>query len=731
MKPTAMTPNNEAAMTSDDAEEYFADLNVDELDPTPEVELVPGPARKPPARTLTVSQRAGAERLRLLGRAFFAQEFRRLSIQPRLFPLLIGPTGAGKTFLVRESAESLGASYLRITYGEWMPLGVSRAGGPTAFALLEAVEGASRLLFHVDELDKCRDLFSTEWGRSVATDLWNVLDGLLPFEAYLRSKRRPVEECAALRRLVAERLWIVGSGTWQDVFAQQDRPSLGFGAAEPPPEADDKALFERITRARLIPEELLARFASDPVFLRYPANAAETQVLLEGSGLAAMARAAGVPLDPSELDLRHAGMRALETMATRVLLAMERDRELRSMAEPVCAKSAMPKVESEAGGPSAPGSSVAGDGECKLQAPVVGNRPDLRRSPASYRLIVDAGGADIDAVSMQVRSLEWPGSEEQDGASAAKTPKVQVRIVHEERSSAARLHFATAVPDAHETLGWMVLGELRAPDDWVRLQRRFGCFQGGWGCRVVQDPAYIGFDAWAKACGFDLRGSFRVDSIRPWAGSVAAELAHPRPLGLAEEYYEAVQWCARDLGRRYVDEKLFREEVWSWFSPAMRTAAEQREQRNRKLFAWSHPRGRLGPSLGSLRGSDWWRQLRADVVRGVAIAALSAANEATDTPLEQRGESLFVRLEQLWNWADGLASGLPSPDFPLEIATPSRLPAVPGLPTDGNMREWAELTEKERRQVGMAFARQLRIAGPNLPSSGSSSAAQTAKESLR
>jgi len=373
---------------------------------------------------------------------------------------------------------------------------------------------------------------------------------------------------------------------------------------------------------------------------------------------------------------------------------------------------------------------AGGDPEGSLPPAVVAGRPEPGRSSASYRLIVGAGGAGIDAVAMQVLSIEWAGAEAKDDARAARTAEVQVRVVHEEGNSAARMHFAVAVPDAHETLGWMVLGELRAPDDWLRLQRRYGCFQGGWGCRVVQDPAYIGFDAWAKACGFDLRGSFRVDGIGPWAGAVAAELAHPRPLGLAEEYYEAVQWCARDLGRRYLDEKLFREEVWSWFSSAMRTAAAQREQRNRKLFAWTHPRGRLGPSLGALRGSDWWRQLRADVVRGVTIAALSAADELADRPLE-RGDLLFARLEQLWNWADGVASGLPSPDFPLEIATPARLPALPGLPTGGAMREWAELTEKERRQVGMAFARQRRIAGPNLPSSGSSSASQTAKGSLR
>ena len=274
---------------------------------------------------LTESQLHVLSQLTKAAQLFFSQNFGGLSVRPRLTPLVVGPTGSGKTTLVRRCAEDQKAAFLRVTFGDWLPRGAREgAGAQTLFAIMRELENAEQLVLQLDELDKCREDFGNSWARSVANETWNLLDGILPVADYLRTTGEPVtsERMQEFERKIRTRLFIVGTGTWQAVFAAEGRPKAGFNLAPeaPPNEAEFAA---RIRRTQAIPDELLARFAADLLILRYPISVQEKQALLDGFGLTALAGSLGETIDPATLDLSGMGMRKFESIATRLLLARQ------------------------------------------------------------------------------------------------------------------------------------------------------------------------------------------------------------------------------------------------------------------------------------------------------------------------------------------------------------------------------------------------------------------------
>lgn len=270
----------------------------------------------------TRSQREAARLLRSFAEVYFTNQPSGLKFRPRLFPLVVGPTGVGKTTLIASTAAVLEVPVLRVTYGDWLPRGVrNEAGEATVMAILRALDAAPRLILHIDELDKIREDYGTGWGRSVANDIWNVLDGVLPVRDFLTGAKRQVteENQARLLRRIRDGLWIVGSGTWQGVFDAAERPSLGFAAAAAvAPQAEE--LAARIRAAEQIPAELLARFATELVFVEYPKTDEEVRELLDQSGLAALAGEVGEMIDLSPAHFCKVGFRCIESVAARLLV---------------------------------------------------------------------------------------------------------------------------------------------------------------------------------------------------------------------------------------------------------------------------------------------------------------------------------------------------------------------------------------------------------------------------
>lgn len=271
---------------------------------------------------LTESQTAAIATLFSMGRLFFSKErvLPRLSIRP--FPLLVGPTGVGKSHLVERAAFRLGANFMRLTRGDWLVTG-SKAERSTMFQVLDRLVASERLALVIDELDKFgQSLGHGDWGASIASDLWNLLDLRFNTALYLSETTFAAGSAlteADLKRKIRESLWIAGAGTWQDVF-EQNRPQSRIGFNTTVRGVDRDA----ISASRQINPELLHRFSGDLIFLSYP-SLEETEALLVSSGIDALAHKLGIRVSAGDVDWNAGGMRALETLATRLsLLHFER-----------------------------------------------------------------------------------------------------------------------------------------------------------------------------------------------------------------------------------------------------------------------------------------------------------------------------------------------------------------------------------------------------------------------
>jgi hypothetical protein len=197
------------------------------------------PLRAPDLQTtsgLTQSQTEAHRRIAAMARAFFARPDFPCKIQPRLMPLLLGPTGVGKSSLLRRVAEENDAAFVRTSAGEWVPIG-ARSVRPTVATILSALADSpsGAVVVLVDELDKvCGDSDST-WARSVLTEIYATLDRSIPIETVLQGEGRFKTALSAeeLKLRVETKLFIAAAGTWQSLWSAG--PSMGFGGTQSQP----------------------------------------------------------------------------------------------------------------------------------------------------------------------------------------------------------------------------------------------------------------------------------------------------------------------------------------------------------------------------------------------------------------------------------------------------------------------------------------------------------------
>lgn len=227
---------------------------------------------------LTRSQRAGLDRMLGLAKLHF-ENSTRYGVRLRTWPLLVGPSGVGKSNLVRHlAAEMGGLPVTKLTYGEWLVSG-SRTEATTLQRLRAALEKHDRQILFIDELDKVH-ASSDAWSRALLTELFGVLDGQLGLAEGSRSGWSP-----ELLRKLREKAFIVGAGTWQDIWRSSGASSIGFSEATRAPD-----IAERIRKAQVIPQELLNRFCPAWILLE-PYNASDFEEI-----------SAGLKLPPGILD---------------------------------------------------------------------------------------------------------------------------------------------------------------------------------------------------------------------------------------------------------------------------------------------------------------------------------------------------------------------------------------------------------------------------------------------
>jgi hypothetical protein len=277
--------------------------------------VTPVPVSQP---SMHRSQREAFARCLSLGQLHFSGRHQNLPLRPRTFPLLVGPSGVGKSHLATQVAKELGAHLLPLTFGRWMPAG-ARDSRQTMFAILDALAGHERLVVFLDELDKCGG-WDGSWSRSVANDIWAALDGVFPLDTYQADK----ESAKALTTADLARLWIIGAGTWQSqTEPSSERKPIGFVpstvlAAEP----SSADVIARVRVAREVPVELLARFHSEPIHMSYP-RPEEVPALFSQYGVVELAAEAGVDLASVKLDFSKGGVRVIEAFIADLLLKIQ------------------------------------------------------------------------------------------------------------------------------------------------------------------------------------------------------------------------------------------------------------------------------------------------------------------------------------------------------------------------------------------------------------------------
>ncbi len=194
---------------------------------------------------LTEAQEAALEKLEALMEVYFSEAGAPSSVQMRIAPLLVAPSGSGKTFLAGLLARRNGLGLFRTSVNEWMVQG-SKANEPTLALIRDAIDANPQgLVLHVDELDK---LFGN--------DSWNVAQR---GEIFCCAGDREVagagwteKHRAALRA----RVFIIGSGTWQEIWSRQLNRHRGFSE----PDLSTTNIEKEIRAARVIPDELLFRW---------------------------------------------------------------------------------------------------------------------------------------------------------------------------------------------------------------------------------------------------------------------------------------------------------------------------------------------------------------------------------------------------------------------------------------------------------------------------------------
>lgn len=291
----------------------------------------PTPASGPKAILLTRGQQAVLATCTSLGEIFFSPGRRDTgSLRPLLFPLLVGPTGSGKTHVVQALSQRLGARLIRVQRSDFVPQGARLR--PTVFQVCDALAESERVLLHLDELDKYRadggPTPSGEWGASVFGDVWAAADGRLPIGNYLTEtepgKPKPAISLEELRQRVERRLFVVASGTFQEAWEVASRPQLGFRD----PSAGERATVttDDILRSRQVSPEIIGRFFP-PLFLNYP-TPAEMEEMFEQTGLNQLARDCGYTLTTADRDIHRTGFRGICSLYTTLLLAQHQRRNL-------------------------------------------------------------------------------------------------------------------------------------------------------------------------------------------------------------------------------------------------------------------------------------------------------------------------------------------------------------------------------------------------------------------
>ncbi|HAP39906.1 MAG TPA: hypothetical protein DCQ94_09120 [Nitrospira sp.] len=223
--------------------------------------------------SLTASQQVAFREIAALSEIYFAGGLEHAGVNLRIAPLVIGPSGVGKTHLVMSVGRALGLPIVRMTVSDWIIQAARQT--PSALTVLQAkLKENQKFILFIDELDKLSK--SSDGGAYTLfqqVEIYAVLDRAVSYSGGQWGSEQD--------RQLRENVMIVGGGTWHDLWTTKPQRSMGFGSAG----AATDDIANKIRQARIIPEELLNRFSDRWLLLR-PYTAEDFQVIAERIGLA-------------------------------------------------------------------------------------------------------------------------------------------------------------------------------------------------------------------------------------------------------------------------------------------------------------------------------------------------------------------------------------------------------------------------------------------------------------
>lgn len=185
-------------------------------------------------------------------------------ISTRPYPLIIGPSGGGKTHLVRRLAAQSGQPLYSINVQNWIVRGAKFDRQITLDQLAEFVRGNACGIIFFDEVNKLNTdhLAQSEWAASVLSELIAFLD---------TDERLDAMGFAGLRHKLADFL-VIGAAAFQNEWNSTRKTPIGFVEGTDRFEVD--AFEEAVRGQHLVPDELLYRF-NDRLLVLPPPRAPE------------------------------------------------------------------------------------------------------------------------------------------------------------------------------------------------------------------------------------------------------------------------------------------------------------------------------------------------------------------------------------------------------------------------------------------------------------------------